>query len=192
MSKLTQNQRIGYARVSTDDQDMALQKDALFLSGIDRIYEDTCSGSQSERVGLNRMRDTLRTGDTVVVWRLDRLGRSLRDLTEWVDWFRDNGIGFTSLQESVDTNSASGMLVYHIFSAMAEFERNLLRERTNAGLKAARARGRTGGRPPALTTKQKSRAQRLYDSKEYSITEICDMVGCSKPTLYKVIDRTKD
>lgn len=137
---------VGYARVSTHDQNEDLQVDALTKAGCERIFTDRISGAIVDRPGLNDALDYIRPDDTLVVWRLDRLGRSLKDLIEIVGKLDSQGIGFTSLQESIDTNTSGGRLVFHIFGALAEFERNLIRERTKAGLAAARARGRVGGR----------------------------------------------
>jgi DNA invertase Pin-like site-specific DNA recombinase len=135
---------IGYARVSTLEQDVALQIDELKNAGCDRIFRDKVSGTKTERPGLQEALDFLRKGDSLVVWRLDRLGRSLRHLIDTVSALEERGIGFRSLQEAIDTTTSGGRLIFHIFGALAEFERNLIRERTMAGLRAARARGRMG------------------------------------------------
>ncbi len=142
---------VGYARVSTADQNLDLQVDALDRAGCVRAFTDTASGSLAERPQLDAALDYLRRGDTLVVWRLDRLGRSLRHLVETVTALQERGVGFRSIQESIDTTTSGGRLVFHVFCALAEFERDLIRERTHAGLAAARARGRLGGRKPALT-----------------------------------------
>src|SRR6266508_2032977 len=147
--------QIGYARVSTGEQTLDLQRDALTAAGCDRICTDTASGARAERPGLTEALDHLRAGDTLVVWRLDRLGRSLRHLIETITALEQRGIGFKSLTESIDTTSSGGKLIFHIFGALAEFERELIRERTRAGLAAARARGRLGGRPKKLATATK-------------------------------------
>ncbi|MDW3651883.1 MAG: recombinase family protein [Bacteroidia bacterium] len=178
---------IGYARVSTDDQNLSLQKDALGQAGCEKIFEDHQSGATASRPGLDQALAYLRTGDTLVVWRLDRLSRSLKDLIEMVNTLEEKQIQLKSLQESMDTSSSTGKLIFHIFAALAEFERNLIRERTQAGLKAARARGRLGGRPFALSEKKRKVAINLYDKKEHTIAEICEMMEISKPTLYKYI-----
>src|SRR5215208_6774592 len=146
--------QIGYARVSTDDQNLDLQRDALEKAGCERIFTDRVTGTKAERKGLTEALSHLRSGDTLIVWRLDRLGRSLRHLIDTVTDLQERGIGFKSLQESIDTTTSGGKLVFHIFGALAEFEREIIRERTNAGLTAARARGRSGGRPKALSDKQ--------------------------------------
>ena len=148
------NQKIGYARVSTDDQHLDLQNDALKKAGCSVIYEEKASGKNTERLELEQCRKALRAGDTLIVWRLDRLGRSLPDLVRIVAELERDGIGFESLTEKIETTNANGKLTFHIFAALAEFERNLIRERTHAGLTAARARGRKGGRKPALDEKQ--------------------------------------
>ena len=178
---------IGYARVSTAEQNLDLQKDALRQAGCERIIEDVVSGSKAERPGLTKLREQLRHGDTLVVWRLDRLGRSLRDLIDWIGWFEDQGVAFRSLKEAMDTSTPGGKLVFHVFGAMAEFERNLIRERTQAGLAAARARGRKGGRPPAINKQLQQRTLALYDEKKLSIPEICKIAGISRSTLYKYV-----
>ena len=183
---------IGYARVSTHDQNLGLQRDALKAAGCDKIIEDTASGGKVQRSGLDRALELLRKGDTLVVWRLDRLGRSLRHLIELITELEGQGIGFRSLQESIDTTSPGGTLVFHIFGALAEFERNLIRERTMAGLEAARARGRTGGRRHKLDVRKRALAVELYRGKQHTVVEICDMVGITKPTLHAYIRAAGD
>jgi DNA invertase Pin-like site-specific DNA recombinase len=178
---------IGYARVSTYDQNLDLQKDALKKAGCKKIFTDTVTGIAAERPGMESALDYLREGDTLVVWRLDRLGRSLKHLIEMVGILEEKSIGFCSLQESIDTTSSGGKLIFHIFGALAEFERNLIRERTTAGLTAARARGRKGGRPRVLDARKRKIAVKLYKEREHSINEICKIMGISKPTLYSYI-----
>jgi len=178
---------IGYARVSTHDQNLDLQQDALQQVGCKRILVDRVSGTVAERPGLKQIKDLVRAGDTLVVWRLDRLGRSIKDLIAWVHWLEQEGAGLKSLQEAIDTTSIGGKLTFHIFAALAEFERQLILERTHAGLKAARARGRVGGRPKALTASQQKRAVELYQEKRLAVQEICKMMSISKPTLYAYI-----
>ncbi len=178
---------LGYARVSTDDQHLNLQHDALNQAGCDQLFDDHGSGATAERPGLRRIVEYARAGDTIVVWRLDRLSRSLKDLIELVTLLDSRSIGLKSLQESLDTTSSSGKLIFHIFGALAEFERTLIRERTQAGLQAARARGRTGGRPKALSTDQQALAVKLYAEKQHTVAQICRMLGISKPTLYKYL-----
>src|SRR3954447_12924690 len=169
---------IGYARVSTTDQTLALQQDALTQAGCERIFTDTASGSKTDRPGLQEALRFARSGDTLVVWRLDRLGRSLKHLIETVTAMQEDGIHFRSLQEQIDTGSSGGKLIFHVFGALAEFERDLIRERTKAGLTAARARGRVGGRP-SLTPEKAQLAQTLYNDKTTSIAEICKTLRIS-------------
>src|SRR5438309_2543458 len=162
---------IGYARVSTSDQTLNLQKDALEKIGCSQIFTDTISGSTTERHGLDAAMSYVREGDTLVVWRLDRLGRSLKHLIETITQLNIRKIGFKSITENIDTTTSGGKLIFHIFGALAEFERDIIRERTNAGLTAARARGRLGGRPKAQalnTPKKVALAQSLYDDKTYT------------------------
>ncbi len=180
--------KIGYARVSTDDQNLSLQRDALHAAGCERIFEDRTSGTKSERQGLSDALAFIREGDILVVWRLDRLGRSLAHLIKIVGEMESRGIGLMSIHESIDTSSSTGRLVFHIFGALAEFERNLIRERTKAGLKAARARGKVGGRPKALDTDRRKLAVRLYEEKQHTVRQICEMMGISRPTLYKYVE----
>lgn len=176
--------KIGYARVSTDEQNLALQIDALERAGCVRLFQDQASGAKTKRPGLDEALAYLREGDVLVVWRLDRLGRSLQHLIETVALLEERSIGLQSLQESIDTTTSGGKLIFHIFGALAEFERQLIRERTQAGLASARARGRKGGRPKSLDAKKVGLLYRLYDEKEHSIQEICNLVGISKSTLY--------
>lgn len=178
---------IGYARVSTHDQNLDLQKDALQQVGCERIFEDQISGATEDRPGFKAATDILRSGDTLVVWRLDRLGRSLSHLLEVVHELKDKNVGLKSLQESIDTGSPTGILVFHLFGALAEFERNLIRERTKAGLAAARARGRLGGRPKALDPYKREVAIKLYNEKKHTVNEVCEIMGITKPTLYNYL-----
>src|SRR5512132_4175640 len=152
---------IGYARVSTSDQTLDLQKDVLEKAGCSKIFTDTASGAKAERIGLDEALNYVRSGDTLVVWKLDRLGRSLPHLIETITGLNNRGIGFKSITEAIDTTTSGGKLIFHIFGALAEFERDIIRERTQAGLNAARSRGRKGGRPKSLTPK-KRRWQRRY------------------------------
>jgi DNA invertase Pin-like site-specific DNA recombinase len=179
--------RIGYARVSTTEQNLDLQRDALQRAVCEKIMEDTASGGKVQRSGLERVREQLRKGDVLVVWRLDRLGRKLKHLIELMAELEDEGIGFQSLTEAIDTTTPGGKLVFQIFGALAEFERNLIRERTRAGLAAARARGKVGGRRRKLGEKQRAVAVDLYRGKKYMVGEICQTVGISKPTLYRYV-----
>ena len=182
---------IGYARVSTHEQNLDLQKDALRKAGCEEIYEDKVSGIVSTRPGLKKVKQIFRKGDTLVVWRLDRLGRSLKDLMEWMTYLEEKQVGLKSLQESIDTTTTTGKLVFHIFAALAEFERNLIRERTQAGLAAARARGRLGGRPKSLDENKRKVVVDLYNKKELMVKEICEMMNISKPTLYSYIKESQ-
>jgi DNA invertase Pin-like site-specific DNA recombinase len=179
---------IGYARVSTDDQNLDLQRDALLQEGCTKIYEDHISGAKTARPGLQKAISTAQAGDILVVWRLDRLGRSLKDLIGIVEDLEKRDIELHSIQESLATHTSEGKLIFQIFGALAEFERNLIRERTQAGLKAARARGRLGGRPKALDPSKRQLAVKLYSEKQYTIEEICQMMGISKPTLYSYVE----
>ena len=184
---------IGYARVSTGDQSLILQMDALEEAGVERVFQDQVSGIVNIRPNLNQALNFARPGDTLVVWRLDRLSRSLRDLIETVTLLESRGVQLKSLHESIDTSSSSGKLVFHLFGALAEFERNLIRERTQAGLRAARVRGRKGGRPKSLSSSKQKLVVKLYDERNHTVNQICEMMGISKPTLYKYIQafRTK-
>ena len=177
---------IGYARVSTHDQNIDLQKDALQQAGCEKTFVDEVSGAASARPGLQQAMDQLREGDVLVVWRLDRLGRSLRNLIELVRQLDEKRVGFQSIQESMDTSTSGGKLIFHVFGALAEFERNLIRDRTNAGLAAARARGRTGGRPKKLDDDQRELVLILYNEGT-SIRDILKTVKISKSTLYAYV-----
>ncbi len=181
---------IGYARVSTHEQTLNLQQDALEKIGCNKIFTDTASGAKTERKGLLEAIVYVREGDTLVVWRLDRLGRSLKHLIETITELNNRNIGFKSIQENIDTTTSGGKLIFHIFGALAEFERDIIKERTNAGLQAARARGRLGGRPKAKTLdtpKKKALAQSLYDDKSNTIDDICNTLHISRATLYRYI-----
>ena len=182
---------IGYARVSTHDQNLDLQKDALLKADCEKIYVDKKTGSHINRDGLEKAIEMLRAGDTLVVWRLDRLARSLKHLIELINHFDERKIGFKSLTESISTTTSSGKLIFHIFGALAEFERSVIADRTLAGLAAARARGRLGGRPPTLSDKQQTLAVKLYKEGKHSIKEICQMMNISKPTLYSYVSKNK-
>lgn len=181
---------IGYARISTQEQTLNLQTDALNKAGCTRIFTDTASGASTERKGLEEAIQFLREGDTLVVWRLDRLGRSLKHLIETITVLHNRKIGFRSLNENIDTTTPGGKLIFHVFGALAEFERDLIRERTQAGLTAARARGKRGGRPriAALNDQRKvAMAQALYNDKRNSIIDICKTLRVSRSTLYRYI-----
>ena len=179
--------KIGYARVSTLDQNPDLQRDALKKAGCEKVFVDQVSGTVAARPGLDKIQELLRPGDTLVVWRLDRLGRSLPDLIGWVTYLETHGVALQSLHETIDTRTPTGKLTFHLFGALAEFERNLIRERTQAGLAAARARGRLGGRPKALDSDKRQLAVELYHQKKMSVGKICTMLGISKPTLYSYV-----
>src|SRR4028119_51417 len=178
---------IGYARVSTLEQNLDLQRDALKETGCEKIIVDKLSGTLSERPGLTKVKEQLRRGDTLVVWRLDRLGRSLKDLIDWINYLDKEGVALKSLQESIDTSTATGKLVFHLFGALSEFERNLIKERTMAGLSAARARGRKGGRPLSLDKDKRALVVSLYNEKKLSVKKICEMMNITKPTLYSYV-----
>ena len=190
-SRLLKTTLIGYARVSTDDQNLDLQRDALQTAGCERVFEDMVSGAKTDRTGLATLMSMLRAGDTVVIWRLDRLGRSLKNLIELVERLEAAKVGLRSLQENIDTTSSGGKLVFHLFGALAEFERNLIRERTQAGLVAARARGRMGGRPKRLDPVKLALAVKLHRERNHTVEEICKMMGISKSTLYNYLDKAE-
>lgn len=185
MNNQSTGNRIGYARVSTDDQHLDLQRDALHKAGCADIYEEKMSGKQADRPALQQCLRSLRSGDTLVVWRLDRLGRSLSDLVKIVADLESKGVAFESLTEKIETSSATGRLVFHVFAALAEFERNLIRERTYAGLQAARARGRNGGRPPKLNERQIREIRQLLKDPDVRVTDVAQRYGVCRTTLYK-------
>ncbi|MCY6485412.1 recombinase family protein [Clostridium aestuarii] len=178
---------IGYARVSTQDQNLELQKDALEKAECKKIFTDIASGAKTERKGLEEALAYLREGDILVVWKLDRLGRSLKHLIEVVNDLSEKNIGFQSLQEKIDTTTSGGKLIFHIFASLAEFERDIIRERTNAGLEAARARGRVGGRPKVMDSKKISMAKALVNDPNNSIKDICETLNVSRATLYRYL-----
>ncbi len=182
---------IGYARVSSYEQILDLQLDALRAAGCDpaSIFTDKKTGKDVDRQGLHDALSHLRAGDTLVVWRLDRLGRTLKQLIELINGLNSGGVGFKSLTENIDTTTSGGKLIFHIFGALAEFEREVIRERTNAGLQAARARGRLGGRPTlqALDPKKIALAKKLYADRNMPVTEICDTLHIGRSTLYRYI-----
>ncbi len=175
---------IGYARVSTEDQNLDLQIDALNEVKCDHIYEEKMSGKIKDRPALDEALNFMRKGDTLIVWKLDRLGRSLRHLIEVINKLMDSGMYFMSLQEKIDTTSTSGKLIFHIFAALAEFEREIISERTKAGLKAARARGRFGGRPKKLNEQQTQMVKKMWRDHAITIEEICRSFDISRSTLY--------
>ena len=178
---------IGYARVSTPDQKLDLQIDALKKIGCEKIYHDKISGAKTKRPGLEKSLEIARAEDTLVIWRLDRLGRSLKDLIQIAETLKKRDIGLKSLEEGIDTTTSTGQLMFHLFGALAEFEKNLINERSQAGLNAARSRGRLGGRPKSLNRDQQQLVVKLYNDREHSIAQICQMMSISKPTLYKYL-----
>lgn len=179
--------KIGYARVSTKDQSFDLQLDALQKAGCERIYREVVSGARAERPVLKQLVENLRRGDVLVIWKLDRLGRSLKHLVGLVNDLHERKIGLQSLNDPIDTTTAQGRLSFNLFASLAEFERDLIRERTQAGLSAARARGRQGGRPKGLSEQAEvtaRAAETLYLERQLSVRQICDKLGISKTTLY--------
>lgn len=182
--------KIGYARVSTQDQDLALQLDALHKMDCEKIYQEKRTGSTKERPQLKKMLDQLRPDDVVVIWKLDRLARSLRDLVDLVNTIQQAGASLRSLNDQIDTTTSHGKFTFHLFAALAEFERDIIRERTHAGLQAARARGRIGGRPKGLSRKAQHTAmiaERLYREQKLTTKEICEQLSISKGTLYNYL-----
>lgn len=180
----------GYARVSTEEQKLHLQTDALKLSGCEKIFKEKISAAK-ERPELEKLILLLQKGDTVIVWKLDRLGRSLRHLIDLVKSFEDKGVKFISLQDSINTTTAQGRLIFNFFASLAEFERDIIRERTHAGLDAARARGRTGGRKKGLSPEAQIKARyakELYTARNLSIKEICQRVGVTARTMYSYVN----
>ncbi len=179
---------VGYARVSTTDQNLDLQIDALTKAGCEKIFSEKITGSTADRTELNNMKNFIRDNhDTVVVYKLDRLGRSLKNLVTEIETLQSRGIGFKSLQENIDTATSGGRLFFHVFAALAEFERDIIRERTQAGLSAARSRGRLGGRPKKLTEAQVQLMRKLYADKTNDIAEICKMFNIAKATLFRLV-----
>ena len=182
--------RIGYARVSTQEQNLDLQLDALKDAGCEQVFTDKISGSKKKRPGLEELKHILRKGDKVIVWKLDRLGRSLTDLVNLVNHFDAKGAEFQSLQDQIDTSTPVGQFTFHIFAAVAQFERDIIQMRTIAGLKAARARGRFGGRPKGLSKSAENKAlaaEVLYKEKKLSFPQICLQLGICKSTLYNYL-----
>lgn len=182
---------IGYARVSTHEQNLDMQHDELHQAGVTAIYEDKASGKSADRHELEHCLKALRPGDTLTVWRLDRLGRNMQDLVRIVTELESRQVTFRSLKESINTQGPAGTLVFHLFAALAQFERELLRERTLAGLAAARTRGRAGGRPPLLTPAQAKAAVTMWKSTEMSAAEICRHFGVSRSTLYSMVAKAR-
>jgi DNA invertase Pin-like site-specific DNA recombinase len=180
--------KFGYARVSTIDQNLELQIDELKKAGCDKIFQEKVTGTRKDRPELAEMLKMLRPGDKVVVWKLDRIGRSFKHLIELIEHFKENKIEFISLKENIDTTSATGKLIFNIFASLSEFEREMISERTKAGLAAARARGREGGRPKVKKEKI-DLALKMYKSKDYSISEIIEATGIGKTTLYRYLSK---
>lgn len=178
---------IGYARVSTRDQTPALQLDALRKAGCERVFEETASGAQRERPQLTSALTYMRSGDTLVVWKLDRLARSMKQLIETVDQLEERQIGFRSLTEQIDTTTPGGRLIFHVFGALAEFERSIIRERSRAGLEAARARGRVGGRPRAMSMSDLVAARALLADETITVVEVARRLHVSPATLYRYL-----
>jgi len=182
--------KIGYTRVSTLEQELALQLDALQKAGCEQIYKEKLTGANTARPELQKMLGQLRSGDVVVVWKLDRLARSLKDLVELVNTIQDKGAALHSLNDQIDTSTSTGKFTFHIFAALAEFEREITRERTKAGLASARARGRVGGRPKGLSRKAQHTAiiaEKLYKEGRLSVKDICEQLSISRATLYKYL-----
>jgi DNA invertase Pin-like site-specific DNA recombinase len=182
---------VGYARISTGDQNLNLQMDALKRAGCEKIFSDVASGSREDREGLEESINFVRDADTLVVWRLDRLGRSLKHLIDTITELQEKNIGFRSLQENIDTTTSGGKLVFHIFGALAEFEREISRDRTRAGLASARARGRNGGRKRVMDNTKVEIAKSLRNDPKYTISEICKSLHVSKSTLYRYLERNQ-
>lgn len=182
--------KIGYARVSTQDQNLSLQIEALKLAGCEKIYQEKKSGSKTDRPELLKLIQDVRKDDTVIVWKLDRLGRSLPHLIETVKQFSIIGANFVSLKETIDTTTATGKLIFNVFASLAEFERDMIRERTNAGLQSARERGKVGGRPKGLSDKAQATAKTakiLYTDKSMSVDSICNQLKIGRATLYRYL-----
>jgi len=182
--------KIGYARVSTKDQNLNLQMDDLKKAGCQKIFQEKITGATKERPQLQKMIEQVREGDVIYIWKLDRLGRSLKDLIQLVNEIQDKGAGLKSLNDQIDTTTPQGKLTFHLFAALSEFERDIIRERTFAGLASARARGRVGGRPKGLSSKALHTAiiaEKLYQDRELSIKNICEQLSISKMTFYNYL-----
>ena len=178
---------VGYARVSTEHQKLESQLDELKERGCEKIFTDIESGAKDNRNGLSEVLNFLRQGDVLVVWKLDRLGRTTKQLIEIINELDKRNIGFLSLHENIDTTTSGGKLIFHIFASLAEFERDIIRERTKAGLKAARSRGRVGGRPKAMDEKKIAMAKSLYSDENTSINDICKILNISRATFYRYV-----
>lgn len=177
--------RVGYVRTSKKDQNPDLQRRELEAFGCERIFEERISSRMADRPELRAALEYCREGDELVVWKLDRFGRSLKELIELVNGVRERGTEFVSLRESLDTTTPGGKLVFHVFGAVAEFERDIIRERTMAGLEAARARGRKGGRKPVMDAKKLALASKMLNNREIPVGEVCEAVGVSRSTIYR-------
>ncbi len=180
---------LGYARVSTTEQNADLQRDALTGAGCWKVFTDHVTGTRERRPELDRLLEQVRPGDTLVVWRLDRLGRSLRHLIDVATDLGERGVGFRSLTENIDTTTAGGRLIFHVLGALAEFERELILERSRAGTAAARARGRVGGRPTVMTPDKAVAARRMYDQRELTVQQIADVLGVGRSSVYRALWR---
>jgi DNA invertase Pin-like site-specific DNA recombinase len=183
--------KIGYARVSTIDQNLDLQLDALKQAGCETIFTDKITGTKFDRPQLGELKKILRSGDTVIVWKMDRMGRGLRDMIILMKEFEDKGVGFKSITEGIDTTTNTGKLVFHIFASLAEFERNLIVERTKAGLKAGRARGKVGGRPRKLSEEQRELLRKMHADITIPLSTITETFGISKQMIYQVVNEGK-
>lgn len=179
---------IGYARVSTSDQNLSLQLDSLKKVGCEKIFKETVSGAKSEKKELAEALKILRKGDTLIVWRLDRLGRTLKSLIELVNSLKEDGVYFKSVMDSIDTSTPTGQFFFHITGSFAELERNLIQERTVAGLVAARKRGRVGGRPKAIDMETFNIAQKMYGARDFSVAEICSRLKINKRSFYRYME----
>jgi DNA invertase Pin-like site-specific DNA recombinase len=184
--------RVGYIRTSKKEQNPQLQRRDLLAAGCEKLFEEQISSRKAQRPELRAALEYVREGDALVVWKLDRFGRSLQELIELVGDLKERGVEFVSLRESIDTTTPGGKLVFHVFGAVAEFERDLVLERTVAGLEAARARGRRGGRPRALDESKARLARRLKAEGEHSVEEICSMLGVGRSTLYRYLAEEDD
>nr|WP_199176550.1 recombinase family protein [Subtercola sp. Z020] len=179
--------RIGYGRVSTSDQNLRAQHDALAMAEVDKLFVEKASGTKASRPEWDRCRDALRHGDTLVVTRLDRLGRSAKDLLAVADWLKEEGVVLEVIEQRIDTATIEGRLFFTMVSAFAEFEREMMVSRTKDGLAAARARGRTGGRKPKMTPARIAEAKKLYASGEHTVQQIADLFSVSRPTIYRAL-----